>query len=63
MIQSKEPPRRIVRSWAGAGTCETLYQDDQGTVWREVSEAEAQMGQQATCPPRLARRYPNGTIG
>jgi len=48
MMQGNDKRRRIVRSWPGEGTAETIRQDNYGRTYREVSEAEAQMIEQGT---------------
>ena len=53
--------RRVVRSWPGQGTCEPIYEDNQGCTWRLISEAEAQQIANSTVG-RVARLYPNGSI-
>jgi hypothetical protein len=43
MMFSHDNSRRIVRSWPGEGTLETIHQDENGNTYREISEAEARM--------------------
>lgn len=44
----KTDRRRIVSSWAGQGTAETIWQDDHGNTYREVTPAEARNIEQST---------------
>lgn len=62
MIFSKcTDDRHIVSSRAGCGTGDTIYTDNRGRSYREVSEAEAQMIEQETCG-RVYQIYPNGSV-
>lgn len=53
--------RRIVSSRAGEGTCETIYEDNKGRSYREVSEAEASLIESGTCG-RVYRIHRDGTV-
>lgn len=61
MMGSNDKPRRIVQSWPGEGTGETIRQDQYGRTYREVSEAEASIIESGTAG-RVYRIYPNGTV-
>lgn len=61
MMMDKGTSRRIVSSRPGQGTGETIYTDDQGQSYREVSAAEAQLIESGTAG-RTYKIYPNGTV-
>ncbi|MBL8582824.1 MAG: hypothetical protein JNL61_11435 [Rhizobiaceae bacterium] len=57
----KQEYRRVVSSWPGEGTGETVYQDDHGNTYRTISRAEAANIEQSTCG-RVYHIYPDGDI-
>lgn len=61
MVAYNPNPRRVARSWAGQGTCETVYQDQDGNTYRKITEAEAQEIERST-GGQTFRIYRDGTI-
>lgn len=47
----KMPPLRIVNSYSGPGTAETIYVTEDGAHWRQDSSDHSN----ETAPPRLGR--------
>ena len=52
MVFSGEPAR-VVRSWSGPGTCETVYEDQYGRVWRTVIAPPSNTGTTGVTVGRL----------
>jgi hypothetical protein len=48
MMFSHDNSNRIVRTFPGVGTGETLYEDERGNTYREISEAEARTIENST---------------
>lgn len=46
MTPEKYPPMRVVRTYAGKGTGETVYQTEDGRLWKEGAPSVNQ-----TAPP------------
>lgn len=57
MIPAKYQAQRIVRSYPGQGTAETVYVTEDGTHWVEDSSDHSN----ETMPPRLGRIV-NGVV-
>lgn len=45
---------RIVRSWPGSGTCETIYQTEDGTCWKYDPNIEP-VRTSSTVPQRIGK--------